>query len=183
MRQTRDTLTPDGTVSLASEPHPGLRACKDYEAMAEALGEEITRQLIERRDKHQWPAGIDGPLGPAQTCKQRIALLEHTTKHAMSARQVNLPLSGDSDVSLAVGGRNAARHWLDVCVFAQRAYLDALGLQDKRTLRELEEDAQRARDAAEDKIRQDAEAKMRARSDSQIFDPEVGATTQPGTGA
>ena len=145
-----DTIAADGKVRLGTEVHPGLREAPNYEAMAERLGEDVVSHLCHRRDGFLWPQGSDGPIGAAQAVKQRIALLEHQAKHAGSARQVTLDLSGDSMVSLAVGKRNAARHWLDVTVLAMRAYLDALGLQEKETIREIQEREEReAKEALE----------------------------------
>ncbi|MCP5059573.1 MAG: hypothetical protein GY937_22950 [bacterium] len=183
-----DTLDRDGAVSLNPEVHPGLSGAPDYETMAEYLGDEIVSHLIERRDTYTWPSGSDGPLGAAQTVKQRIALLEHQAKHTNSARQVTMNLSGDSPVSMAVGKRNMARHWLDAAVFCLRAYLDSLGLQDKETLREIDEREERERQAAKDKEerRQEkqAEAMAAAQSHDELFkkeaDAEVDTTPRPG---
>lgn len=180
-QQPLDVLEKDGRVRLSTEVHPGLRDAPDYETMAARLGEDIVEHLIHRRDQHAWPQGSDGPLGAAQAAKQRISLLEHQARHAGSARQVTLDLSGDSAVSLAVGNRNSARHWLDVVVLSMRAYLTALGLQDKETLREIEareeRERQEAADREERRKQRQAQAMAEAQSHDTIFKDEADADT------
>jgi hypothetical protein len=121
-----------------------LKGADSYEDMVDVLLPLIGDALKTRRDMKLWPRGIDGNVGAVQAVKQRLSLVEHLGKHVASASQVPMALSGDSEVSLAVEKRNIAGNWMDAIVFTMRAYIDSIGLQGKKTRKEIQEEEERA---------------------------------------